>query len=29
VLPRRLAEAGYEFRHLTISAALSAELGGR
>ena len=29
VLPRRLAEAGYEFRHLTIGAALAAELGGR
>jgi NAD dependent epimerase/dehydratase family enzyme len=26
VLPRRLTEAGYEFRHLTISAALAAEL---
>jgi len=29
VLPRRLTEAGYEFRHLTISAALSAELRNR
>jgi uncharacterized protein len=28
VLPERLTSAGYEFRHLTISAALSAELGG-
>jgi hypothetical protein len=28
-LPSRLAAAGYEFRHLTISAALSAELGRR
>jgi uncharacterized protein len=27
VRPTRLAEAGYEFRHLTISAALAAELG--
>jgi uncharacterized protein (TIGR01777 family) len=27
VLPRRLEEAGYEFRHLTIGAALAAELG--
>jgi uncharacterized protein len=29
VLPRRLAEAGYEFGHRTIGAALSAELGRR
>jgi hypothetical protein len=29
VLPTRLTEAGYEFRHLTISAGLSAELGDR
>jgi uncharacterized protein (TIGR01777 family) len=28
VLPRRLEEAGYQFRHLTISAALAAELHG-
>jgi uncharacterized protein (TIGR01777 family) len=28
VLPERLAGAGYQFRHLTISAALNAELGG-
>jgi uncharacterized protein (TIGR01777 family) len=28
VLPERLTGAGYEFRHLTISAALNAELGG-
>ncbi len=29
VLPKRLTEGGYEFRHLTISAALCAELGDR
>ncbi|HEX4834311.1 MAG TPA: TIGR01777 family oxidoreductase [Trebonia sp.] len=29
VVPRRLTEAGYQFRHLTISAALAAELGRR
>jgi uncharacterized protein len=28
VLPERLTGAGYQFRHLTISAALAAELGG-